>query len=204
MRLSLTVQSAIEKLKTAQEASLRTLALILLVSIFTTHAFAAQTFSPDPTQLCNGSSCSQPMLSIIEDYKHGSAQFAQVDLSAYSGKCFHLNSMYDPEYAHFGAFVFQKSAPLYIMGIFGFFYESDPYAGLTPEETKSELILRGSKGAEGILEKDHAELVYLGERSELRYWFRNSADQKSMLVIGRQSDGAAGVSSMLFCRMLKH
>lgn len=112
--------------------------------------------------------------------------------------------MYNPDYPHFGAFVFQKSAPIHIMGIFGFFYESDPYAGLTPEETKSELILRGSKGAEGILEPDHAELAYVGESSELRYWFRSSADQNSMFVIGRQANGSGGMSSLLFCHMLKH
>ncbi|AZZ36271.1 hypothetical protein CIK05_05530 [Bdellovibrio sp. qaytius] len=183
---------------------MKTLALALLVLIINSTAFAANNLSSDPTQFCNGNSCSEPMLAIIEDYKQGSAQFAQADLSAYSGKCFHLNSMYDPNYAHVGAFVFEKSAPLHIMGIFGFFYESDPYAGLTPEETKSELILRGSKGAEGILEPDHAELAYVGENSELRYWFRNSADQNSMLVIGRQADGNGGMSSLLFCHMLKH
>lgn len=173
--------------------------ILVIMALFT----AANTFASDPTQLCNGHNCSEPMLAIIEEYKQADAEFAQADLSAYSGKCFHLNSMYNPDYPHFGAFVFEKSAPIHIMGIFGFFYESDPYAGLTAEETKSELILRGSKGAEGILETDHAELAYIGESSELRYWFRSSVDQNSMFVIGRQAYSGS-MSSLLFCHMLKH
>ncbi len=179
--------------------------VFLATLIFSSLGWADQGSAIDPSQLCEGNPCSQPMINISQQYKEGFADFAGQDLSAYSGKCFHMNSMYDPNYAHYGAFVFAKSSQrMMISGLFGFFYDEDPYSGMNAEEMKSAFEKSGSNGAPGIVRPDHIELAYIYPVAELRYWFRSDKSKKTLFMIGRQADNANGISSLVFCKMLRH
>lgn len=182
----------------------------LLVSVaaalvtFTSMAFADEGSAIDPSQLCDGGGCSEPMMSIAKSYAEGFADFTQKDVSGFSGKCFHLDNMYDPNYAHYGAFTFaHEQNQLVINGMFGFFYNEDPYAGMSASELRSALEKGGSTGSPGIVRPDHVELAYVTPTSEIRYWYRSDKAKGTLFVIGLQASQGA-TTSLVFCKLLAH
>lgn len=179
--------------------------LFAVLALWTRPVLADQGDAVNPTELCDGAGCSEPMLNIVKAYSEGFGGFANQDITGYSGKCFHMNSMYDPNYAHFGAFTFERANEgTVITGLFGFFYDSDPYSGMSAAEMKSAFKAGGSNGSLGITRADHTELVYKYPASELRYWFRSNKSRNVLFLIGRMTDGNHGISSMVFCKMLRH
>ena len=175
-----------------------------LALAFTSSAFADQGSSVDPSQFCDGGGCSTPMIAIAKAYGEGFADFAQKDISGFSGKCFHLDNIYDPNYAHYGAFTFaHEKNQLFINGMFGFFYEEDPYSGLSAVDLRSALEKNGSKGTAGVVRADHIELAYIEPSSEIRYWYRSDKIKKTLYVIGRQM-AAGSTTSLVFCKLLAH
>ncbi|MBO9665430.1 MAG: hypothetical protein J7501_01280 [Bdellovibrio sp.] len=183
--------------------------LITVLAAFTTTASASsqqqQAPVPEPTELCDGNPCSEPMLNVIAGYKDGVGGFANDDLTGFSGKCFHLNPQYNPNFAHHGGFVFDKTAgELNVSGMFSFFYGEDPYAEMSAEEMKAAFAKAGSTGTPAKVTEDHVEVAHLYDTIDIRYWHRTDASHKNLFVIGRTADTTYGMSSAVFCKMIRH
>lgn len=111
--------------------------LSLLISIF---AFAAD---EDPTQFCQQfAGCTETMHRITNEFSKGDAGFSQRTLIGYSGACYHVNSIYDANHEHHGAFVFERTSNSEFLanGIFSFFAAEDPYQHMTSPELKEWFI----------------------------------------------------------------
>jgi hypothetical protein len=165
--------------------------------------FCQLSWSLDPSTFCDANAdCTQDMKNVVEAYKQGNSSFANLNLSAYSGDCWHLNFQYDANHTHHGAFAFEKNGKvLMTSGVFSFFWEQDPYANLTAEELKTKLQNMGSPAAINT-ELDPLTLEYLYPETEIVYWFRSSADSKQLTVIGREARLMS--ANLVFCKMQKH
>lgn len=158
----------------------------------------------NPAELCvETGKCTKKMLAISKAYEKGNAGFQNNELSSFSGGCYHLSDLYDPEHEHHGAFVFEKSgADLLTTGIFSFFSESDPYAQMTSVELRDWFVKDHSRFDKTIIKEDHIELQYLTEFTNYTYWFRQDARAKNLLLIAKQiGEDSFGY---IFCELKKH
>jgi hypothetical protein len=181
--------------------------LVIFVSAITGTAKAEPTPGPvvDPTTICDGGVCSEPMQNIVDGYTQGVAGFANQALTGYSGKCFHLSSQFDPNHAHHGGFVFAKAdGEITISGSFNFFYSEDPYQGMTAEEMKQRFYDNGSKMSPGKETSTEVQLTHIYDETDIRYSYRSDDSKKNLFVIGTTSDKGGNVSSAVFCKMLRH
>jgi hypothetical protein len=176
----------------------------LVITLFSTHLHAEEI---NPAGFCNETGmCTKKMISITQTYEKGNADFQKEALSAFSGACYHLSDLYDPEHEHHGAFVFShdevKPADLMTTGVFSFFAESDPYAQMSSVELKDWFIKNNSRFDKTIVKADHVELQYLTELSNYTYWFRQDARAKKLILIGKQiGEDSFGY---IFCELKKH
>ncbi|QDK43969.1 hypothetical protein DOM22_01730 [Bdellovibrio sp. ZAP7] len=181
--------------------------LVIFVSAITGTAKAESAPGPvvDPTTICDGSVCSEPMQNIVDGYSQGVSGFANQGLIGYSGKCFHLTSHFDPNYAHHGGFIFEKSEnQIAISGMFNFFYSEDPYQDMTAQEMKQRFADNGSKLSPGTETATEVQLAHIYDETDIRYSYRSDVSKKNVFVIGTTSDKSGNVSSAVFCKMLRH
>lgn len=177
------------------------LILITCVFAFVTPSLAA---SKSPENFCNEiEGCTEQMTSILSEYRQGQTDFILKPVSAYSGSCFHLNSMYDSSKEHHGAFAFERTkADVFSIGIFSFFAPADPFRDLTTEELV-DWLKKNSSGYQAVeTSTNQVQLSYCDPAVNLNYWFRSSADTQTLFVIGEED--AAYRRNLIFCRMNLH
>ncbi|MDG0816030.1 hypothetical protein [Bdellovibrio svalbardensis] len=177
-----------------------------IIATGVSYAHADQGSAVDPSNFCvENPQCSEPMKNIAKSYGEGFATFTQKNVSAFSGKCFHMDPIYDPDHAHFGAFAFESQpSKILINGLFGFFYEGDPFAGMTVGETIAAIREGSAQASEGVLRPDHVELAFKTSATDIRYWFRSDKAQKNLFVIGKQVSANSSSAKLVFCKLLAH
>jgi hypothetical protein len=181
--------------------------LVILLSAITGTAKAEPTPGAvvDPTTICNGGVCSEPMTNIVDGYSHGVAGFADQSLTGYSGKCFHLSNQFDPNYAHHGGFIFAKNEnELGITGAFNFFYNEDPYQDMSAEQMQDYFVKGGSKLSPGKETSTEVQLAHIYDETDIRYSYRSDDSKKNLFVIGSTSDKSGNVQAAVFCKMVRH
>ncbi|MEK2689727.1 hypothetical protein [Bdellovibrio sp. GT3] len=181
--------------------------LVILLSSITGSAHAEPTPGPvvDPTSICNGEVCSEPMINIVDGFRDGQGGFADESLTGYSGKCFHLSPHYNADKAHHGGFIFDKSqAPVGIAGRFNFFYEEDPYSGMTAQEMKDGFVQSGGNLSPGMETANDVQLAHIYDEIDIRYWYRSDTTKRNLFVIGSTSDKSGNVAAAVFCKMNRH
>lgn len=178
------------------------LSLVFILAIAPKAALAAVN-DEDPTRFCSSAGeCSAPMEKIVKNYSQAGVPFVRSALDAFSGACYHLDPSYDPNYTHYGAFVFQnQSAVLSVAGLFSFFYSEDPYKGMSSVEVEKHVLDGGSAMKPVVMNKDSVELTFIASSSDTRYWFRGVNDR--LYVIGRQAS-AGSSPTLVFCEMIRH
>ena len=172
---------------------------LLMFLFLTALSFSVFAVDENPATFCDENPfCTEKMNLITSEFKLGNNQFASLPLSAFSGGCFHINSLYDSAHEHHGAFFFERSQnDLMTDGIFSFFYESDPFDGVSALEMKEWFQSQNSKMAKAIEQKNSVELQFLGDQSDYHYWFRNNKEQTKLLVIAKQQ--SSNHSALIFC-----
>jgi hypothetical protein len=156
----------------------------------------------NPLDFCHQiGNCTSKMLEITKEYKVGNGKFTKENLSAFSGSCYHISPLYDPDHEHHGAFYFEnENKEFKIDGIFSFFFEADPYQDLNSEGVKELFLQRGSVPFKAIKKMDHAELwIKSTKPSDFHYWFKTNQDQSKMFLIGMQFSGTD--PNFVFCEL---
>ena len=156
-------------------------------------SFALIAKENNPVLFCQETeNCTPKMLDITNQYKVGNGKFTKLNLTAYSGSCYHISALYDPNHEHHGVFYFQQENNEYLIdGEFGFFYDEDPYKTMSSKEVRQVFLERGSKPMRALKRIDRAELeIKTSKTSDFHYWFRSSANQEKMYLIGVQFSGS--------------
>lgn len=173
---------------------------IVLSSLFSTPTHAQ---GEDPSRFCDVLDCSKPMHEISQAYRAGNKNFTNHDLTAYSGACYHISPIYDPNYAHYGVKTFRREGnQLLVNGFFGFFYNEDPYAQNTAAEIEEDLSHRYTPNA-GEIHEDYAALNFYTDTTAINYWYRSSPDESKLYLISRQSGTNPNWYAYYFCRLDK-
>ncbi|MEQ1722164.1 MAG: hypothetical protein ABL930_03250 [Pseudobdellovibrio sp.] len=178
--------------------------LFLITLLFSTICLAQ--ISDDPSQFCNENQCTENMQRISDNYTVGNANFAQEKLSAYSGTCYHLNPLYNPEDKHYGVMTFENNGAEFLNnGYWGFFFNENPYDGISAEDVKKDVDSKHSPGYGEIFD-DHTELGYISESSNINYWFKSSPDLNQLYAIGRWLGSKVDYSNeqFMFCELMRH
>ena len=170
--------------------------MILIILLLSSSALAA-----DPTTICQeNAACTPPMLSIVNGYREGNANFAQLPLVGFSGGCYYISSLYSSEHQHHGAFIFERiREEILTAGEFSFFTSEDPYRSMNSAELKKFFVGNGSRFSNAIQSVGEIELRYITDQSDFHYWFRSNLQKNKLFVIGEQF--AAGKSASVFCEM---
>jgi len=170
-----------------------------LLMLFSLLSFSVFAFAEDPSTFCDENPyCTDKMNQITSEYKLGNDQFASLPLSAFSGGCYHLSPLYESSHEHHGAFIFERSQDdLMTDGIFSFFYEQDPFDGVSALEMKAWFQSQNSTMVQTVQRNNQIELQFLGDQSDYHYWFRNNKQQTKLLVIAKQQ--SSGYSGLIFC-----
>jgi hypothetical protein len=159
----------------------------------------------DPSTFCNqdDNECTEQMKEITKLFAIGNSDFAQLDVSGYSGVCYHLNFQYDPEMAHHGAFVFEKNQKgLTVVGAFSFFAGTDPYAGMSIADMKSQLLTVMTEPAQMSSLQDPVSLNFDSSDTGITYWFRSLRSTGELIVIGKEAH--LFTLNRVFCKMQNH
>ncbi|WP_413576723.1 hypothetical protein ACLVWU_01620 [Bdellovibrio sp. HCB290] len=182
--------------------------LIILLSSITGSAVQAEPAAGpvvDPTSICNGDVCSDPMLNIVDGFREGRGQFANQPLTGYSGKCFHLSPHYSADKAHHGGFIFEKTpGSIAITGRFNFFYEEDPYAAMSAQEMKDGFLQGGGKLSPGTETPAEVQLAHIYDETDIRYSYRSDVSKNNLFIIGSTSNKQGQVAAAVFCKMNRH
>lgn len=175
--------------------------ILLVLLNFSLHAFSQ---TENPVEFCNDTkACTEKMLQISKDYAAGNSDFAKEDLIGFSGACYHLASIYNPDHRHHGAFLFERHERDYLAtGIFSFFAEEDPFKSLSAPELKDWLLQNQSRFAKTIETETQVELQYLEPKFNLHYWFRSHNENTKLSLIAKQAFGAAD-TFYIFCEMAR-
>jgi hypothetical protein len=158
----------------------------------------------NPAEFCDDNYfCTAKMRELTDAFVKGNAQFGQEPLTAFSGGCYHLSELYNSEHEHHGAFIFEhEGSDLYSKGSFFFFWEQDPFLGMSVPEVKNWFIERNAKPTKTVVTAEQVELQYLGTGSDYHYWFRNNkANDKIIMIAKQKSDSYLG---MIFCELNRH
>lgn len=172
--------------------------LILVLLSFTIMA------QENPEEFCDDNYyCTPKMRELTAIFKKGNSQFSQDSLTAFSGGCWHLSDLYNPEFEHHGAFLFERDgSELLARGNFFFFWGQDPLLGMSTAEVKDWFIERNAKATKTTVTSNQVELQFLGTGSDYHYWFRNNqANDKVIMIAKQKTDGSLG---MIFCELKRH
>lgn len=171
---------------------------VLLSILFFSLNAVSQT-KDDPALFCDESQqCTGRMREITLNYNLGQKEFSKETTVGYSGACYHISSMYDSNHEHHGAFFFERANEIFLAtGIFSFFAESDPYQNMNAVELKDWFVKSNSRFSPTIENANEIELQYLGDTSDLHYWFRSHG--KKLYVIAKQ--GMERYVGYIFCEM---
>lgn len=169
--------------------------------IFVTFSLVLQSWAFAAPVCFPKQSCTEKMQQIEQLYDQGDLSFANQTLSAYSGDCFHLSSLYDPNFTHHGTFVFfNNKGDMQMYGELGFFFGRNPYSELTTDQLLSKL---GDQAPGHLNVADGQAVVqYDSEETMIKYSFRSTPDSKKLYVINEVMSGFT--QSFMFCSMDAH
>jgi len=182
---------------------LAALALLLLSAA----TQAAELVSP-PALCGEGEGCVPEMVRIEREFQGlNSPPNRNVFPTAFSGECYYLGFQTDPAVKQYGVALLEGREGSYTFnGQLNFFYDSNPYLGLSPEQVSAMLIKGGSKPQPVALGESFAEADYPSSNGMIRYWLRqdpidHSARMLGLWVLTSPRTGAPTVSKV-FCSFM--
>lgn len=167
---------------------------LLLLAAITAHAEAI------PSAPNCGSSCSEPMREILEEFGQAGAIGTENLPAVFSGECYHLTSDYRPDQAHHGfALLEAKAGQFYMGGLFSFFANENPYASLTLEEARKNCPRRFEESHRLTVTPDlaYADMNRAHPENPWRYWLKQNGG--SFLLLAQW-----GSYHQVYCRYTKN
>ncbi len=166
-------------------------------------ALNAQAFPDTPPDACY-TGCTSKMKEILDNFDH--ATTPSLEPAVYSGECYHLSSMYDPNHTHYGVMMFDKedqnAKPFFAM-IFAFFYQSDEFAKWDVPTARTQMAPEWkSFGRNIIVASETARVEYINKDGSpgMLYWMRQNPTDKTIYQITYWS----GSTVISFCEYKAH
>jgi hypothetical protein len=151
------------------------LCFILLASLRAGHAEGL------PTNVCLGRFCGPAQQGIWNRFEGGTGLNLQLVPSVYSGTCYHNSPAYNPHTPHFGGVLIDESKGRVVFdGRFSFYEQQHPYTHLSVEAARK----RFGETRELALFDTFAYAEADNSLKPFRYWFRQDADNDSLLLVG--------------------
>ncbi len=164
--------------------------ITLFGSRFAVHAMGL------PTNVCFGSFCGPEQQEIWDRFQGASGLNSFLIPSVYSGTCFYNSPAYDPHTPQFGGVLIDKvNGHVFFHGRFSFYKQQHPYADLSVEAARERFPERYEVTLLDIFA--YAEAV--DSMAPFRYWLRQDADTKGLLLVGY-----FGYSHTILCAMDRH
>ncbi len=149
-----------------------------------------------PTNVCIGHFCGPVQQEIWNRFQGATGLKLVLIPSVYSGTCYHDSPAYNPHTPQFGGVLIDKvHGDVFFHGRFSFHKQKHPYADLSVEAARE----RFPEHYEVTLYDMFAYAESSDSRRPFRYWFRQEADNKDLLLVGY-----FGYNHTILCALDRH
>ena len=149
-----------------------------------------------PTNVCNGHFCGPVQQEIWNRFQGATGLKLVLIPSVYSGACYHDSPSYNPHTPQFGGVLIDKvRRKVFFHGRFSFYKQKHPYADLSVEAARE----RFPEHYEVTLYDMFAYAESSDPLAPFRYWFRQEADNKDLLLVGY-----FGYNHTILCALDRH
>lgn len=134
-----------------------------------------------PNNVCFGRFCGPAQQRIWNRFEDGRGLDLLLVPSVYSGTCYHNSPAYNPDAPQFGGVLIDASKGRVVFdGRFSFYGQQHPYTHLSVEAARK----RFPEARELTLFDTFAYAEADDSLKPFRYWFRQDADNDSLLIVG--------------------
>jgi hypothetical protein len=121
----------------------------------------------------------------------------------YSGECFHHANTMNSNHPHYGVILLDTDqVTSYMWGLFGFFYNENPYKDWTVDVARRELI-KGDPVKHKLENEETYSFADLNPGGQERWWYwLRQADTENFKTLYLLATW--GMSHQVFCELRKH
>jgi hypothetical protein len=156
----------------------------------------------EPANMCYRNSCSAPQLEIWNEFLNNKyIPAAELSPSVYSGVCYHSAADFDNTHPHYAVTYLADGSDgqTHFSGIFGFFYQTDPWADWNVDEARKQFPNHDTPN-HLIVPDGHSGMIDFSSEDTLwAYWLRLSPDLNHLYIVAYWS-----VRHSVFCDLTRH